>query len=92
MAEFEVVHMNPRRFELRNETEMVGYLDFHEGVGSLHLDYVFVKPEYRGQQVGVEIVKEGIKLAQEKKMIPRPICGYAGAIMKRNNWPEDFKA
>lgn len=90
MADFEVVSVNPRRFELRKGDEMMGYLDYHEGVGSLYMDYVFVKPEFRNQEIGVEIVREGIKLAQSKNMKPKPICGYASTIMKRNNWPDEF--
>ena len=90
MAEYKVVPVNQRRFELHKDGESVGYLDYHEGVGSLYLDYVFVEPEHRTQEIGVEIVREGIKLAQEKNMKPKPICGYASTIMKRNNWPDEM--
>ena len=57
----------------------------------MYLDYVYVEPEYRNQEIGVEIVRQGIKLAQDKNLTPRPICGYASTIMKRNSWPENFE-
>lgn len=90
MSEFKVVHINPRKFELHKDDETVGYLDYHEGVGSLYLDYVFVEQQERDKGIGKIIVAEGIKLAQSKNMIPKPICSYASIIMKRNNWPEEF--
>ena len=90
MSEFKVVPVNQRKFELHKDNESVGYLDYHEGVGSLDLDYVFVEPEFRNREIGKEIVKQGILLAQEKNMKPKPICGYASTIMKRHNWPEEL--
>ncbi|MXV37228.1 GNAT family N-acetyltransferase [Flavobacteriaceae bacterium Ap0902] len=91
MAKYKVEHVSKRRFELQNqEGKTVGYMDYHEGVGSLHFDFVYVDPSYRGEKVGVEIVKEGIKMAKERKLKPQPICSYAAIIMRRNKWPEEF--
>ena len=91
MAEYKVVPVHDRRIDLHKDGEKVGYLDFHEGIGSFYLDYVYVEPEFRGQEIGVEIVRAGIRLAREKNLAPKPICGYAGTIMKRNRWPEEFE-
>ncbi|MGI9525664.1 MAG: GNAT family N-acetyltransferase [Weeksellaceae bacterium] len=92
MAVYTVEHVSKRRFELQDqEGNTVGHMDYHEGVGSLHFDYVYVDPAHRGEKVGVEIVKEGIKMAKERKLIPQPICSYASIVMKRNKWPEEFE-
>lgn len=91
MAEYTTVPVNDRRIDIKKDGEHVGHLDFHEGVGSLYLDYVYVEPQFRGQEIGVEVVKAGLRLAQEKNLAPKPICGYAGIVMKRNRWPEEFK-
>ena len=90
MSEFKVVPIHTRKFELHKGDECVGYMDYHEGVGSLYMDYVFVEPEHRNQEIGKEIVRQGIFLAQSKKMKAKPICGYASTIMKRHNWPEEL--
>lgn len=90
MSELKVVHVHQRKFEVYQGDVCVGYMDYHEGVGSLYLDYVFVEPEYRDQEIGKEIVRQGILLAREKNMQAKPICGYASTIMKRHNWPEEL--
>ncbi|MDO5655021.1 MAG: N-acetyltransferase [Flavobacteriaceae bacterium] len=90
MAEFKSVLNDNRRIDMFLDDQKVGYLDFHENMETFFLDYVFVDPEFRGREVGVEIVKAGLRLAQEKNLNPRPVCGYAAVIMRRNNWPENF--
>ncbi len=87
---YEVKHISDQKLELHQNGENMGYLDYHTDSTYFYLDYVYVEPKYRNNQVGIEVVREGVKLALEKGLIPKPICGYAAAVMKRKNWPEDF--
>lgn len=82
MSDYIVKH-SCRKIELFQNEESLGYLDYHEGIGSLYIDYVFVKPQHRGKNVGKNIVEEGIKFAKEKGLTPKPICSYAAKVMKR---------
>lgn len=91
MTDYNIVHVEEGRFELQREEQTLGYLDYHEANGIFFLDYVYVLPQYRGKEVGADIVKEGVKLALSKNLNPKPICGYAGAVMRRHNWPQNYE-
>ena len=88
MAEvIDVVERN--RFELQ-EADGLAYADYRRQNGRMLIDYVYAPPELRGTGAAGRLMEGVLAQARAEGSKVAPICGYAGAYIRRHKEHHDL--
>ena len=71
------------RYEM-DEQGLTSYADYRREAGRLYIDYVFAPPELRGTGASGRLMAALSADARDKGLAITPICGYAGAWLRRS--------
>lgn len=76
-------HDEAGAFVLEADGATAGRLDFRREPGRLWIDYVEVTPGFRGQGLGVHLVRAAVAWAHDTGDEVTPLCGYARSVIER---------
>lgn len=54
------------------------------GADKIIIDHTEVNPEYRGENIGENLVMEAVKFAREKQIKIMPLCTFAKSVFDKN--------
>lgn len=76
------------RYEARDDDgELLGYLDYETGEGSVALIHTETLPQARGLGVGSELVSHALQDARAHRLRVRPVCGFVARYLAHH--PEE---
>lgn len=72
------------------EGKEMGKMTFSKaGEDRIIIDHTEVNPEFKGLNVGNELVKAGVEYARQHQLKVIPLCPFANAIIRKNKDLQD---
>ncbi|MDR0332016.1 MAG: N-acetyltransferase [Dysgonamonadaceae bacterium] len=79
-------------FLAKTDEEIIGEMTYvWVSKDSFIIDHTEVSPEYRGKNVGGELVKGAVEFARENDFTIIPLCPFAAAEFERHSEYKDVK-
>lgn len=76
------------RYEARDDGgELLGFLDYETGEGTVALIHTETVPQARGLGVGSELVSHALQDARSRRLRVRPVCGFVARYLAHH--PEE---
>lgn len=73
-----------RRFELRVDGELAGWIDYRRAGDTVALTHAEVRQELRGQGYAETMTREALADLKRRGLKAQPVCPYVVAYVRRN--------
>lgn len=72
-------------FKVTDNGENAGRMTYSwAGSDKIIIDHTEVNPEFRGKNIGEDMVMEAVKFAREKQIKIMPLCPFAKSVFDKN--------
>lgn len=72
------------RYEARLDGELVGWIEYFAGAGSIDLVHTVVVPEHTGGGIASTLVRHALDEIRSQNMVVIPTCDYVEAWIDRH--------
>jgi predicted GNAT family acetyltransferase len=79
-------------FFIEHEGNRVARMTYSLKQGNMVVEHTIVDEALRGNDIGAQLVSEGVTFAREKNMKIVPVCTYAKKLLERSKEYEDVLA
>ncbi|MAY82909.1 MAG: GNAT family N-acetyltransferase [Flavobacteriales bacterium] len=71
--------------ELNGKEQTVAYVSYSKaGDDKIIIDHTDVRPDYKGQDLGRQLVMKAVEYAREKKIKIFPICPFTASVFQKD--------
>jgi len=72
-------------FQLIDESGIAAYMSYSRaGESLIIIDHTEVKPAYKGQNLGRQLLNKAVDFAREKNIKIMPICPFAASVFQKD--------